>query len=649
MVNDQIHILLIDDDEDDYIITRDLIADLNEQPDDIGGGSFELDWVATYETGLITIQQNKHDVYLIDYRLGTHNGLELLQEVIVRGCSAPLILLTGQGDRMVDIEAMKAGAADYIVKGQMDAQLLERAIRYALERKRAEETLRESEERLHQVVSSISDHIYVTEITGSGQRLNRYLSPNVEILTGYPLEKFQADWSFWASCVIHPNDRITAAVQAQRSSEGKNSEVEYRMVRADGQTIWVRDNARVQTQGASKMIYGVVSDITERKQLEEQFRQSQKMEALGKLASGISHDFNNILTVIIGHSSLLLDNISPEDPLCKDLEQIQQAGERAASLTRQLLAFSRQQVLQPKILDLNTLVINIEKMLQRLIGADVELTTILSPQLKPVKADPGQIDQVILNLVINAREAMPEGGKLTIETARVYLDETYTHQHVGVKPGPYIMLAISDTGCGMDKETQSRIFEPFFTTKEQGKGTGLGLATVHGIVSQSDGHIWVYSEAGQGTTFKIYLPQAEEALEPLPLNQFFPKTRLGSETILLVEDEDLVRSLTYRILLQNGYTVLEAHYGNEAIKICKQYKAPIHLLVTDVIMPGGMSGGQLAEHLTQLRPELKVLYTSGYTDNAIIHHNILNSDTAFLQKPFTPDTLIRKVRDVLDA
>jgi CheY-like chemotaxis protein len=244
---------------------------------------------------------------------------------------------------------------------------------------------------------------------------------------------------------------------------------------------------------------------------------------------------------------------------------------------------------------------------------------------------------------------MPKGGKLAIETANVYLDETYAHQHVGVKPGPYVMLAISDTGCGMNKEIQSRIFEPFFTTKEQGKGTGLSLATVHGIVSQSDGHIWIYSEVGQGTTFKIYLPQVEESIGPFPLNQFFPKTHLGSETILLVEDEDMVRSLTYRVLLQNGYTVLEAHYGEEAIKICKQYKAPIHLLLTDVIMPGGMSGGQLAAHLTQLRPDLKVLYTSGYTDNTIIHHNILDPDTAFLQKPFTPDTLIRKVRDVLDA
>jgi PAS domain S-box-containing protein len=648
MESHDIRIMLIDDDEDDYIITRDLLSDLNEQAGEVKEDKFELDWVATYEAGLVAIEQNQHDVYLIDYRLGGRSGLELLRDAIKRGCSAPLILLTGQGDRVVDIEAMKAGAADYLVKGQMDAPLLERSIRYAIERKRAAEALRASEERLHQVITSISDHIYMTELTEAGSFVNRYLSPNIETLTGYPLENFiDNNWHFWPSFLIHPDDRAAAAAQLERLVKGYNSEIEYRLIRADGQVIWVRDNARVQVQGNSKIIYGVVGDITKSKQLEEQFRQSQKMDALGKLASGVAHDFNNILTVILGHSEILLERTDCNASSRKDVEQIQQAGERAASLTRQLLAFSRQQMLQPRLLDLNAIVLNIEQMLRRLLGADIELVTILESRLKPVKADPGQIDQVILNLAINARDAMPKGGKLTIETANVYLDDTYVRQRVGVTAGLYMMLAVSDTGIGMDKETQSRIFEPFFTTKEPGKGTGLGLAMVHGIVNQSGGSIWVYSEVGKGTTFKVYLPQVIEAPASASPHQDSTESYGGSETILLVEDEDMVRELAHRVLLQNGYKILEAHQGEEAIQICEQYQAPIHLLLTDVVMPGKINGPQLAEQLVLQYPEVKILYMSGYTDKAIINHGLLGSDIPFLQKPFTPNALRRKVREVL--
>jgi PAS domain S-box-containing protein len=386
----------------------------------------------------------------------------------------------------------------------------------------------------------------------------------------------------------------------------------------------------------------------QRQQLQAQYHQSQKMEAIGQLTGGVAHDFNNILTVILGNCSFILNDLGQQHPLRPDIQQIQTATERAASLTRQLLAFSRRQILEPKILGLNDIVTNTEKMLQRLIGEDIALATMLDPQLGWVKADPGQLEQIIMNLALNARDAMPEGGKLTIETANVYLDEAYACQHVGVEAGSYVMLAISDTGLGMDAETQARIFEPFFTTKEPGKGTGLGLATVHGIVNQSGGHIWVYSEPGQGTTFKIYLPQIEATGEQDQPNQAPVKSGQGWETILLVEDEEMVRAQARRALFNQGYTVLEAKDGKQARRICAEHDGPIHLLLTDVVIPGGMNGVQLAAELVSLHPQMKVLYMSGYADNAIVHNGILDPDIAFLPKPFSPNDLVSKVREVLD-
>ena len=390
----------------------------------------------------------------------------------------------------------------------------------------------------------------------------------------------------------------------------------------------------------------VARDVTESKNLEEMLRQSQKMEAVGQLAGGVAHDFNNLLGVILGYTGLMLDRLGPDDSNRKGIEEIQKAGDRAALLTCQLLAFSRKQVLQPKVLDLNTVVAGTEKLLQRLIGEHIELRVVLSPALGRVKADSGQMEQIIMNLAVNARDAMPPGGKLTIETSNVELDEEYAEMHPSAQPGPHVMLSVTDPGCGMDAKTKDRIFEPFFTTKEFGKGTGLGLSTVYGIMKQSGGSVWVYSEVGIGTTFKIYLPCVDTKTEIASPADGLEKVRGGSQTILVVEDEAALLQVTHQSLEAVGYVILAAQSPAEAIRISESHPGPIHLMVTDVIMPG-MNGAQLATHLSAPRPEMKVLYVSGYTDDTIVRHGVLEPGLAFLQKPFSPKTLARKVGEVL--
>jgi signal transduction histidine kinase/ActR/RegA family two-component response regulator len=426
--------------------------------------------------------------------------------------------------------------------------------------------------------------------------------------------------------------------------EGK--EVHWR--RKDGRSITVRLSGSAFKNDRGETGFEMIAeDVSERRLLEEQLRQAQKMEAVGRLAGGVAHDFNNLLTVIKGYSELMLEELDNAHPLRTEVDEIKKAADRAASLTRQLLAFSRQQVLAPKVLDLNLIVQNMDKLLRRLLGEEVILTSVLAPTLGRVKADPGQVEQVIMNLAVNARDAMPKGGKLTIETSNVDLDENYTREHVAVKPGKYVMIAVSDTGMGMPEKVQARIFEPFFTTKEVGKGTGLGLSTVYGIVKQSGGYVWVYSEVGIGSTFKVYLPRVDAPLDAGSLTRQLI-THPGNETVLLVEDEEGVRTLMRQVLQKHGYNVLEARDGGEALVVCERHQGKIDLLLTDVVLEN-MSGQDVAERLLRFRPDMKVLYVSGYADDAIVKHGVLTAGAAFLQKPFTTEALARKIRHVLEA
>ena len=392
----------------------------------------------------------------------------------------------------------------------------------------------------------------------------------------------------------------------------------------------------------------IVIDISERKLLEQQLRQAQKMEAIGQLAGGVAHDFNNLLSVIIGYSDILLDRAGQDAKMRSQCQEINKAGNRAASLTRQLLAFSRQQVLEPRVLNLNAVVVDTEKMLRRLIGEDIEFRTALDPTLGSVKADPGQIEQIIMNLAVNARDAMPEGGKLVIETSNAELDDSYALQHPPLSPGRYVLLAVTDTGIGMSEETKTHIFEPFFTTKEVGKGTGLGLSTVYGVVKQSGGYIWVYSELGHGSVFKVYLPRVDQSVQQSRPNELAPELYRGTETVLLVEDEESVRTLTRSLLEEGGYTVIEASNGTHALEIAGRYSEPIHLLLTDVVMPG-MNGRALAQKMIAARPKMRVVYISGYTGSFSSHGELFDAAATLVQKPFSRATLLRKLREALDS
>ncbi len=660
------------------------------------------------EQALALVANSKVDLVLSDITMPGISGYDVCRRVKaeLKRRDLPVILLSSLTDPMDIVHGLEAGADNYVTKPYEPEHLVAR-VRHVLENRdlrrgvksrvgvnvtflgstftitsekeqildllistfedavqqnkqlrRREEELEAAraelaryagtlEQRLQSVLESVPDVVF--SVNAALTELY-YISPACKRVLGFTPEQFAADMSRWRAA-IHPKDRLRVIAAYEGAAKAaRQATAEYRVQDPDGSVRWIQETIIpiADERGVVARLDGVARDITEQRRLEEQLRQSQKMEAIGQLAGGVAHDFNNILTAIMGYGELLLEDLGPDDRRRGDVLEIRKAAERAAALTRQLLAFSRKQVLEPRVLDLNEVVTNLDKMLRRLIGEDVELRTVLGSDLGAVRADAGQLEQVIVNLAVNARDAMPRGGKLTIETADVELDGEYAARHVGVTPGRYVMIAVSDTGIGMDEGTKARIFEPFFSTKGPVKGTGLGLSTVYGIVKQSGGNIWVYSELGRGTTFKIYLPRVDEPAEALRPSAEPAAGLRGSETILLVEDDEPLRVLARRTLTSRGYTVLEADRGATALRVAREHREPIHLMLTDVVMPE-MAGHEVARQLRNSHPETLVLYMSGYTDETIVHHGVLEPGIAYLQKPFTPEALARKVREMLDA
>ena len=757
---DQIHVLLVEDNPGDARLLREAVKDA-------AGISISLTHEETLARALKRLDDEPFDVIMLDLSLPDAEGLETLERTHAHMPNLPIVVLTGLDDEALAVRAVREGAQDYLVKGQVTGQVLVRAMRYATERKRALEELRKSEEYFRSLIENALDIITVLDEAGA----IRYSSPSLERILGYRPSALHGTNLL---ALIHPDDcqvflgklvfdgnhaglpqqfqfrlrhqdgswrvleaigkraggnspvggfvvnsrditeRTQAGVALREANETLRAVIETsplaiysldllanvkswnraaenifgfsagevmngplpvvfpeqkadfkarfeqcirgnplvgyeeRFQRKDGSAIEVSMwNAQVRDgNGVVTGIVAAVADNTERKKLEDQFRQSQKMEAVGRLAGGVAHDFNNLLTVITGYCQMMVDQLSPADPMSEDLQQVLKAADRATTLTKQLLAFSRQQIVLPKVVALDALVRDMDQMLKRLAGEDIELR--IEGVCGKVRVDPGQIEQVIMNLAVNARDAMPRGGKLVIETVDRDFDEFSVQYAQGLAPGPYVLLAVSDTGSGMDAVTRSHLFEPFFTTKERGRGTGLGLSTSYGIVKQNQGAILVYSEPGLGSTFKIYLPRVDEPTDEQAKQGPERANFRGTETVLVVEDEEGVRRVLLEMLQQAGYRVLSACGGQEAIELCRASDATVHVLITDVVMPK-MGGRELAARLRQLTPGMRVLFVSGYADSVVLHHGVLETDTHFLQKPFTVEQLGRKVREVLEA
>jgi PAS domain S-box-containing protein len=530
--------------------------------------------------------------------------------------------------------------------GERDKEVLtfvSQQLASAIDHKRHEEALRQSESRYRSLVQSAVYGIYRSSVDG------RFLDVNPALIhmLGYDSAEEVVKLDPQREVFVEPAEHERLLQEFQRTGCLDSAEVRWK--RKDGSVITVRLSGRAATEldEADQALEIIAEDITERRALEDQFRQAQKMEAVGRLAGGVAHDFNNLLMVVSGYTEVLMEALDQNDPLLVKVQAIQQAADRATTLTRQLLAFSRKQLLELKVVDVNSIVADMERLLRPLIGENIDLTTKLTPNVGHTRADAGQLEQVIMNLVVNAKDAMPDGGRILIQTSEADPD-TARREHSLIEPGTYILLSVSDTGAGMDRETQSRIFEPFFTTKEKGKGTGLGLSTVYGIVKQGGGYIFAQSEPGCGTTFRIYLPRVADPADSPRVDKHAQAAAGGSETVLLVEDEESVRELVRETLKTRGYTVIEASDGIAGMRVSEEYQGNIEILITDVVMPG-MSGRELAKRVAAARPNIRVLYLSGYTEDAIIHEGALEPGTGFLQKPFTLQVLARKVREVLQG
>jgi two-component system cell cycle sensor histidine kinase/response regulator CckA len=589
------------------------------------------------------------DIILADFSMpgfGAPRALELLN---ARDFDIPFIVVSGSIGEETAVRVLTSGAADYLLKDRMAR--LGRAVERALSERRLQRAKRKSdralaaaEERMRFALEA--SRVGIWEVDGATGAAR--WSEIMEALHGIPAGTFRGTFEAFIDRV-HPEDRqpvregIESAIRKQTDSH-----TIYRTTWPDGSLHWISSVGRSlhSEGGATLRATGIGMDVTEYHVLEEQYRQSQKIEAIGQLAGGVAHDFNNILTAIQGFSELLCEELGPDSPHQADLGEIKRAADRAATLTRQLLAFSRRQIVEPRVFDLRDSLTAMEALLRPLIGENVTVVVTTAPDVGPVTADPGQIEQVILNLALNARDAMPQGGSLLMELANVELDESYVRQHVGAVPGQYVMLAVSDTGAGMDAETREHIFEPFFTTKERGKGTGLGLSTVFGIVKQSGGCIGVYSELGSGSTFKVYLPRANAPADA-PVDRPMPESLDGSEVVLVVEDEKMLRDLVQKVLERHGYQVLMSATPHEALDVSRKRPEPIQLLLADVVLPQ-MSGTVLAESIMAERPSIRVLFMSGYTENTIVHRGVLDSQMPFIHKPFMPEALLRKIKDVLN-
>ena len=639
-MNKTLRVLIVEDSEDDALL---IVRQLRR-----GGYQPAFKRVDAANDMREALARETWDVVISDYAMPQFSAIGALSVLREMGLDLPCLIVSGTIGEETAVTIMKAGANDYIMKDNLKrlTPAIERELRDAQirkERRRTAEALRESEERYRSLVDNIDigvtllDSAYNIIMTNTAQA--RMVSKSVSALKGKKCYEAFGDSS--AICSHCP------AIRAM--THGRPAEVETTCNCGDGRRTDLRVRA-FPTHGEDGAITGcieVVEDITDRTRLEEQLRQAAQLEAIGRLAGGVAHDFNNLLTAMLGYSNVLLQQMPKNSPDREKVFQINRAAERAAELTRQLLAFSRKQVLAVTVLDLNPLIADFEKILRRLVGADIELMTVFDPSLGRVMADPGQIEQILLNLAVNARDAMPQGGKLTMETTNVALDEHYARTKPDVKPGRYVMFSVTDSGVGMDEAMCSNIFDPFYTTKEKGKGTGLGLSTVYGIVKQHKGHISVYSEQGTGTVFKIYLPCVESQAEPATEATMVNDHSHGTETILVVEDEEIVRNLACELLELLGYSVLKASHPQEAMKVSQDHEGPIHLLLTDVVLPR-MDGTRLYRRILESRPEVRVLYVSGYTQNSILEHGVLKPGVNFLEKPFTLDSLAGKVREVLD-
>jgi len=648
-----VRILLVDDDEDDYVITRGLISEIKDR-------RYQLEWVDNYDAALAALQRCEHDICLLDFRLGSRTGLELLRESKAFNGRLPMILLTGQGDHEIDIEAMKAGAADYLIKGQLDADKLERTIRYAIEGQQARERLRRERDLIGRIMETSPVGIVVADQTGRITFANLQAEKILGLTRDVIAQKTSSvlDWRLTDS---EGNALSGPAASLKQILDSRQPVHDACYAFDPGTTGGVdassRDHALLSVNAApifdaSSKIDGMVvtvEDITARLALEAQLRQSQKMESVGQLAAGVAHDINNILTVIQGHAGLLLNSASRDADSVKSLKQISAASERAAGFIRHLLMFSRKQVYRTKILDLNVVLHNLEYMLPRMLGEHIALEIRGSSDLPRIAADIAMVEQIVMNLVVNARDAMLKGGKLLIETAAVEIDAAYVQSHHEAHSGRFVCLTVTDTGCGMERSVLQRIFEPFFTTKEVGKGTGLGLATVYGIVKQHRGWLEVQSKVGVGTAFKVFLPGAGETGNlPVGPTAESETVRGGRETILMVEDENDLLELMREVLQQYQYHVLTASSGAEALHVWDEHHGQIDLLLTDMIMPGGMTGDELATELKRRKPDLKTIYASGYT-SAFVGRDFGQNGITFLAKPYLPQQVAQMIREILDA